>query len=333
MEGARYLHTSARIDSGLIHPNVGKGTKMKPLIAIRPFLTAALFLSGGSLLIGQQTTGQQTPPTRPPAAPITVEQVKGNIYQVKGGSGANAGFFVGEKEIVVIDAKMSDESAGQMLKEIARVSPLPVRKVVLTHSDGDHVNGLTGFPASVDIICHENTRVHMTSAFRTENQRKFLPNVTFTDKMFISRGSDSTVGRIELLYFGPAHTDGDVIVYFPDEKVAFAGDLMFLSRDPLIHRVKNGTSFGLVKVLKAILNLDVEIVLSGHNEKATKEDIRKFVAGVEEKQEKIAAMVRAGKSLDEVKTAFQIDTQPARQGAPRWPSFVEVIYLDITQRK
>jgi len=306
---------------------------MKILPFVRPILSAAFLLTVCVPHPGKQAIAQQTPATRPPPAPITVEQVKGNIYQVKGGSGANTGFFVGEKEIIVIDAKMSDESAGQMLKEIAKVSPLPVRKVVLTHSDGDHVNGLTGFPAGADIISHENTRVHVSAAFRTETQRKFLPNVTFTDRLYISRGSDSTMGRVQLLYFGPAHTDGDVVVYFPDEKIAFAGDLIFLGRDPLIHRAKNGTSFGLVKVLKAILDLDVEMILSGHNEKGTKEDIQKFVAGVEEKQAKITAMVKSGKSLDDVRAAFSIDTQPARPGSSRWPSLVEVIYLELTQKK
>lgn len=306
---------------------------MKTHSVARSILAAALLLSVCIPHAGQQAAAQQTPATRPPPAPITVEQVKGNIYQVKGGSGANTGFFVGEKEIIVIDAKMSDESAGQMLKEIAGVSPLPVRKVVLTHSDGDHVNGLAGFPASADIISHENTRVHVAAAFRTEIQRKFLPNVTFTDRLYISRGSDSTAGRIHLLHFGPAHTDSDVIVYFPDEKIAFAGDLIFLSRDPLIHRAKNGTSFGLVKVLKAILDLDVELILSGHNEKATKEDIRKFLAGVEEKQAKITTMVKSGKSLDDVRTEFKVNTQPARPGGTRWLSLVEVIYLELTEKK
>jgi glyoxylase-like metal-dependent hydrolase (beta-lactamase superfamily II) len=306
---------------------------MKTPLLARQLLTVIILLGSSISLFGQQSTGQQTPAARPPAAPITIEQIKGSIYQVKGGSGANTGFCIGEKEIVVIDAKMSDESAGEMLKAIANVSPLPVRKVVLTHSDGDHVNGLTGFPASIDIISHENTRIHVATAFRGEKQRAFLPNVTFTDALYLSRGVDSTVGRIELLYFGPAHTDGDIVVYFPAEKIAFVGDLMFLNRDPLIHRAKNGNSFGLVKVLKAILNLDVDMILSGHNEKATKDDIRKFVAGIEEKQEKIAAMVKAGKSIDDVRTAFNVSTAPARPGGTRWLSLVEVIYMDLTAKK
>lgn len=289
-----------------------------------------------AVIIGDAATyvhAQQTPAPRPQQPPITVERVKGDIYQVKGGSGANTGFVVGEKEVFVIDAKMSDESAKQVLEEIAKVTPLPVRKVLLTHSDGDHVNGLTGFPPTVDVICHENTREHVAAAFRSENQKKSVPNVGFSEHLRISRGTDSASGRIEMLYFGPAHTDGDVIVYLPAEKVAFAGDLVFLGRDPLIHRPKNGTSFGLVKVLKSLLALDVETILSGHNDPVSRNDIRSFIASVEEKQGKVAAMVKSGKSLEEVKTAFQIDTQSAGQSARRWPSLVEVIYLELTEKK
>jgi cyclase len=112
--------------------------------------------------------------------------------------------------------------------------------------------------------------------------------------------------------------------------VAFIGDLLFLGRDPLIHRAKNGTSFGLVKVLKSLLALDAETYASGHNDLVTKKEIQDFMQSVVDKQSKIQAMVTAGKSLDDVKKAFDIQTQA---GGSRWPSLVEVIYLDITEKK
>lgn len=306
---------------------------MKRLQGYLPIVALSILSSATADVLAQQTTNQPAPAVRPQQPPLTVQKVKGDIYQVKGGAGANAGFVVGEEEVFVIDAKMTDESARQMLQEIAKISPLPVKKVLLTHSDGDHVNGLTGFPPTVDVISHENTSTHVAGAFRADNQRRYVPNVSFTENLRISRGTDSASGRIEMLYFGPAHTDGDVIVHFPAEKVAFAGDLIFLGRDPLIHRTKNGTSFGLMKVLKSILALDVDLILSGHNDPITKDSIRTFITSVEERQEKVAAMVKSGKSLEEVKAAFQIDTQPAGQGARRWPSLVEVIYLELTQKK
>jgi glyoxylase-like metal-dependent hydrolase (beta-lactamase superfamily II) len=273
---------------------------------------------------------QQTSPQRQAPPPISVQNIKGNIFQVKGGAGANTGFFVADKEVVVIDAKMTEEAAKQMLAEIRKVTPNQVTKIVLTHSDGDHVNGLVGFPAGLDIISHDNTRDHMVKAFESEQQLAHLPTITFSDKLRLHFGSGKKTTRVDLFYFGPAHTNGDAVVFFPEEKVAFIGDLMFLGRDPLIHRAKNGTSFGLVKVLKELLSLDAETYASGHNELTTKKEIQDFLQSVVEKQAKIHTMVNAGKTLDDVKKAFNIET-PA--GGSRWPSLVEVIYLDITEKK
>jgi cyclase len=274
----------------------------------------------------QQTSAQP----RPAPAPMTVEKVKGTIYQVKGGSGANTGFFVGGREVVVVDAKMTEESARQMLEEIRKITPLPVTTLVLTHSDGDHVNGLVGFPPGLDILSHANTRDHMVKAFESVQQIAHLPTMTFTETMSLYFGDGKEQTRIDLFYFGPAHTNGDVIVYFPEEKVAFIGDLLFLGRDPLIHRAKNGTSFGLVNVLKALVNLNAETYVSGHNEVTTKKEIQDFLQSVQDKQAKVQAMINGGKSLDEVKKAFNIET-PA--GGSRWPSLVEVIYLELTEKK
>lgn len=290
---------------------------------------AVLFLSMFALVLSGLAQ-QQTQPQRQEPPPISVQNVKGNIYQVKGGAGANTGFFVADKEVMVIDAKMTEEAAKQMIAEIRKVTPNPITRLVLTHSDGDHVNGLVGFPQGIEIISHDNTRVHMLTAFESAQQRPYLPNTTFSEKLSLYFDSGGKNSHVDLLYFGPAHTNGDVVVFFPEEKVAFVGDLLFLGRDPLIHRAKNGTSFGLVKVLKALLNLDAETFASGHNELVTKKEIQNFVQSVEEKQAKIQAMVRGNKTLEEVKKAFNVQTPP---GGSRWPSFVEVIYSELTEKK
>ena len=277
-----------------------------------------------SCLVLTSPAQQQTSP------PISVEKIKSNIFQVKGGSGANTGFFIADQEVIVIDAKMTEESAKQMIEAIKTVTPNPITKIILTHSDGDHVNGLVGFPTGLDIISHVNTRDDMAKAFQSDQQLAHLPTITFSDKLSLHFGSGKKTTRVDLLYFGPAHTNGDAVVFFPTEKVAFIGDLLFLGRDPLIHRAKNGTSFGLVKVLKALLSLEAETYASGHNELTTKKDIQDFVQSVVDKQAKIQTMVDNGKTLDDVKKAFKIET-PA--GGSRWPSLVEVIFLDITEKK
>ena len=292
-----------------------------------------LFLGLISPSSAQQLTSQPAQPLKLEVPPISVQNVKGNIYQLKGGMGANSGFFIGEKEVVAIDAKMNEDSAKQIIVEIRKLTPNPITYVILTHSDRDHVNGLLGFPPGATIISHEKTRVHMDKDFQLAQQRVYLPNITFSDRLNLYLGGGPRNTHIDLLYFGPAHTDGDAVVYFPDEKVAFIGDLIFIGREPLIHRHKNGNSFGLVKALKAILDLDAEIFVHGHGDLATKKDIQNLIHSVEKKQIRIQALVKEGKTLEQVKKIFNIEDRPVQPGGMRSMSLVEVIYLELTEKR
>jgi glyoxylase-like metal-dependent hydrolase (beta-lactamase superfamily II) len=293
-------------------------------------ISCLLLLGLISPILAQQPTSQQAQPLKQEVPPISVQNVKGNIYQLKGGMGANTGFFIGEKEVLAIDAKMTEDAAKQMIVEIKKLTPHPISYITLTHSDGDHVNGLVGFPQGTNIISHEKTRAHMDKAFQSARERAYLPNIAFSEKLSLYLGGILRGTRIDLFYFGPAHTDGDAIVYFPNEKVAFIGDLLFIGRDPLIHRHKNGSSFGLVKVLKAILNLDAEIFVHGHGDLATKKDILSVIQSVEEKQIRIQALLKEGKDLEHVKKIFNIEDRP---GGMRWMSLVEIIYLELTEKR
>jgi glyoxylase-like metal-dependent hydrolase (beta-lactamase superfamily II) len=295
------------------------------------YIIASLFFLGLiSPILAQQQTLQKAQLGKQDVPPISVQNVRGNIYQVKGGMGANTGFFIGEKEVLAIDAKMTEDEAKQMISEIKRLTPNPISYITITHSDSDHVNGLVGFPHRKNIISHEKTRVHMDNAFQSARERTYLPNITFSERLSVYLSGVMRRERIDLFYFGPAHTDGDAIVYFPDEKVAFIGDLIFIGREPLIHRHKNGSSFGLVKALNAILSLDAEIFVHGHGDLATKKDILGVIQSVEEKQIRIQALVKEGKTLDQVKKTFNIEDRP---GGTRWMSLVEVIYLELTQKR
>lgn len=292
-----------------------------------------LFLGLVSPGSAQQLTSQAAQPLKPEVPPISVQNVKGNVYQLKGGMGANSGFFIGEKEVLAIDTKMTEDSAKQIIVEIRKLTPNPISYIILTHSDRDHVNGLLGFPQGAAIISHEKTRVQMDKDFQSAQQRAYLPNITFSDRLSLYLGDALRGTRIDLLYFGPAHTDGDAVVYFPNEKVAFIGDLIFIGREQLIHRHKNGNSFGLVKALKAILNLDAEIFVHGHGDLATKKDIQSLIQSVEEKQMRIQALVKEGKTLEQVKKIFNVEDRPVQPGGIRSLSLVEVIYLEVTEKK
>ena len=299
-------------------------SKSRSIITI--LLFSALFLAGAGFCLAQ---GQ----------PLTVQKIKGGIYLAKGGSGANTGFYIGGKEILIVDAKMTADASRQVLDEIRKLSDKPVTRLVLTHSDGDHVNGLNGFPQGLKIYSHPQTKKDLEEAAKapaTTYLRDYLPNEVCSpctpsrnSAVVIQSGTDT----IQLYHFGPAHTSGDLIVYLPAEKVAFVGDLAFVGRDPLIHRQKGGSSAGLLDTLNGLMALNPDTILSGHNDPLTKQDIQGLYDSLSEKREKVKAMVAEGRSLQEIKKAFGVQDAASQPGRPRFPSLVEVIYLELTEKK
>lgn len=299
------------------------------MVRLLAVLASAFILSFGP-------AAAQSPQAKPaPQAPepMAVQPVAKNLYLVKGGAGANTAFYVTKKEVIVIDAKMTPEAAAEMLADIAKVTPKPVTTIILTHSDGDHVNGLPGFPKGLRIIAHENVKRDMQKAAADlPALSEYLPTLVYVKAM-----GPAGAGRgIELRYYGPAHTDGDTCVFFPREGVAFVGDLAFVGRDPLVHLQKGGTTSGYVKTLEEILAFKpaVKTFLSGHADPLTRADIESLKTSLANKLAKVKGMVAEGKSLDDVRRAFGIEVpSDAPGGRRRWLSFVEAAYTELASKK
>jgi len=264
--------------------------------------------------------GQQ----RKAPAPVSVNKISEHVYEVRGGSGSNSAFIVGDREVYVIDAKMVDQSAKDMIAAIKKTTDKPVKHLLLTHSDGDHVNGMPGFPGDINIIAHENSAKDIIKANETGQVKIPTPSMTFSNQLNLYSGDL----EINLFYFGHAHTDGNIVIYVPEDKVAIIGDLFFKGMDPLIHKHKNGSSEGFVNVLQKMVDLNAKTYLSGHAEPIKKDEIEGLRNTIMGKRNKVKAMVKDGKSLDDIKKAFGL---PA--GQSRWPSLVENIYGEMTQEK
>lgn len=264
----------------------------------------------------------------PRPEPIITKNVKGSIYLIKGGLGANSGFFIGKNSVVVIDAKMTPEFGTKAVEEIRKVTSLPISHMIITHSDLDHVNGLTGFPKGMEIISHVNAKDDMEKAFADPSMKgygDYLSTKAYDKKL--SLDIDGT--KIKLIHFGPAHTSGDTVVFFPAEKVVFGGDIVFIGRDPLVHIQKKGSSVGLINNIGNVLKLDADTYIFGHCEFVSKEDILKLKSSIEDKRKKIWEMIKSGKELDEVKAELGVKEMPMPPGRPRFPSLVEVMYNEL----
>src|SRR3984957_7916067 len=270
----------------------------------------------------------QGPPT---PAPVSVKPLNGDVSWTQGGSGSNTGIIVGTDGVFVVDAKQTVDSAKETLADIAKITTKPVTDVILTHSDGDHVNGLAGFPLGLTIIAQENCKKEMEASL--SNPQGAAPRAYLPTKTVDKRESLTIDGvHVMLFHWAPAHTSGDLIVYLPDQKIVFTGDIVAAQLPyPLIHLEKNGSSGGWIETMKGILSLNADNFVPGHGDLQTRADLEKRLADAVARRNQIQALVSRGKSLDEVKQALGETAPPAPVAAgrgPRFPSFTEVVYQE-----
>jgi len=268
----------------------------------------------------------QTPPP-----PLSVKPLRGGVYWTQGGVGGNTGIIIGRNGVIIIDAKTTPDSAKEMLSAVAKLTDKPVTHVILTHSDADHVNGLAAFPKGLTIIAHENNKKEQEAALAAGGPaappRDYLPNqVVAKDKESLK--IDGV--RIVLLHFAPAHTSGDLIVFLPDQKIVFAGDITATNHPfPFIHLDKNGSSEGWIKSAKGIAALDADTFVPGHGDLQTKADVQKRLADTAERRAQIKELVAQGKSLDEIRKTLGDTENPPPGGAYR--PFTEVVYKELSK--
>jgi cyclase len=241
---------------------------------------------------------------------LTVHTIQdGKLYWVEGGGG-NSGVIIGDKGVVVVDAKTTPQAGAQLVAEIAKLTPKPITHVIITHSDGDHVNGLAGFPDGLKIIAHENNKMEQMAVYQFAAVEvgggkclppaNRLPNmIVFKDKVSVTLDGE----RFVLHHFGPAHTNGDLVIELPAYKIAFVGDI--ITSSVLVHPEKNGTFAGWFNNAKGLLGLNVTSYLGGHaKDLDSKDSLRKQVSENQSLRDKVDGLVAAGKSLAEVKTAM-----------------------------
>jgi glyoxylase-like metal-dependent hydrolase (beta-lactamase superfamily II) len=262
--------------------------------------------------------------------------LKPNVYWVEGGGG-NSGVIIGDKGVIVVDAKTTPAGGKELLDHIAKLTPKPVTTVILTHSDGDHVNGLASFPTGLTIIAHENNKKELEKALAAGGRG--APPAGYLPTQVVTKDKESLKidgVKLELHHWAPAHTSGDLIVYLPTEKIVFTGDIIATQLpDPLIHLEKNGTSEGWITTTKGIASLNSDQFVPGHGMLQSKADIQKRLADAEAKRAKIKDLVAQGKSLEEVRTALgePAPAAPAPGRGPGFATFTAVVYQELTAKK
>jgi glyoxylase-like metal-dependent hydrolase (beta-lactamase superfamily II) len=309
-------------------------------------------LIAGCLILCATAVRAQAP--QPP--PITMKMLKPDVYAAIGGAGGNSTIIIGKTGVIVVDAKQTEAGAKDLLAQIAKITPKPVTTVFLTHSDGDHVNGLVAYPAGVKVIAHENNKKEQEAAIKAGG-RGAPPADRLPSQVVTKEKETMTIDgvKLELHHWAPAHTSGDLVVYLPAQKVVATGDIIVGNRaddNPNVHAEKNGSTEGWIKNVKGIAGLNADVFVPGHGDLQTKADVQRKLNATMARRAKIAQMVKDGKSLAEIKAALPDAPAPGapppappaqqaaagRGAAPAAPAaappmgFVDIAYGEITRK-
>ena len=308
---------------------------------------------GGLLVFGvlSLTVAALQQPPKPAASAIEVEKLADNLFVLKAlaaGGGGNTSVLVTANGVVVVDTK--NPGWGQpLLEKIKTITPKPVTMIINTHTHGDHVSGNVEFPATVDVVVQENTKANM-EAMRppsftvppadgpppnifTKNHGVGMAKRTFKDKMTIGSGAD----RIDLFYFGPAHTNGDAMVFFPSARVLHMADAFLGKALPGIDSNNGGSGVKYADTLTKAADFadknNVQTIVNGHfNTTTTRADLREFIQFVGDFVKFAQDGKRSGKSVDEIaktwKTPAKYAGYDANPPAIRVRSNVELIFKE-----
>ncbi len=264
---------------------------------------------------------------------ITAEKVSEKVYMLKG-RGGNIGLCVGEDGIIMIDDQYAPLSE-KIKAAVAKISDKPIKFVINTHWHGDHAGGNENFGKSGSVIvAHENVYQRLsTDQFMKRFKRKIpaaphvaRPVITFLDQMRF-HFNDTPLHVIH----GPnAHTDGDALVYFPEENVIHTGDAFVRYGYPFVDVGSGGTIDGFISFLDRIIiliNEDTQVI-PGHGDLATKQDVVELRKILDEIREKVMGQLKEGADLGSILEAKLTEAydEKMNQGFIKADDFVTMIY-------
>jgi cyclase len=240
------------------------------------------------------------------AAGQTVEkirQLKTDLYLITGG-GANTLVRVTPEGLIVVDTKNpGDENFNRVMEEIKSVSAQPVKVVINTQHHPDHVGNNQKFiDAGAQVVALDLLKTHMASDPRTK-AIPGLPTQTFT-------GNTHTVklggAEVRLYFFGPGHTGGDTMVYFPDAKVVMVSDHM-TDAAPIVDFANGGSAVAWTRALDGVLKLDFESAIPGRGEPKTRAEVQAFRDRFASLVTRASDAIKAGATRDSLATQVKVD--------------------------
>jgi len=229
------------------------------MLTRRTFITTSTAALAGTAFWDLPLLGQQQPA---PATPM-MKDLRRNvgIFTMRGGT---IGWLINPGGVVIVDSQFPAEATACAEELTKKASRQDFSTLINTHHHGDHTGGNSVFrPKVKQIIGHANVPKYMQGGYQRQmEQRKaqnpppttpeptapVVPDRTLTDTLTLDHGDE----RIRIKHYGPAHTGGDVVIYFEKANVAHMGDLMFNRMHPVIDRANGASIANWTKVLNAV---------------------------------------------------------------------------------
>ena len=297
---------------------------------------------------------------------LEVLQLRPNFFVIAGG-GSNVAVQIGDDGVVVVDAG-SSAAASDVLASIQKLSPRPIRYIIDTSADPDHVGGnetlskagQTLFTAAGSFSLPGNFLGGVASILSAEKVLSRMSAPTGQASPFPAAAMPTETfdqGRkymylngegIEVLHQPAAHTDGDVVVFFRRSDVVVAGDILDTTRFPVIDVARGGSIEGEIAALGRIVDLAIPsvpivsreagtIVIPGHGRLCDQLDVVEYRDMVTIIRDRVRDLKDAGMTLDQVKAASPARGYTRRYGSDSgsWPTnaFIEAIYNSLPRGK
>jgi glyoxylase-like metal-dependent hydrolase (beta-lactamase superfamily II) len=338
-------------------------TRPRPLAPVCSLLSIALLLATSS----ERASAQRSRAQQAPASQIEVVQLRENFYVI-GGAGGNVLVQIGPEGVVLVDSG-SAARADEVLAAIRSVTPLPIRYIINTSMDADHVGGnevlskagLSILPGAVaagaglgddvlanfgyaSVMAHENVLTRMSSA------EPPIPSALWPTKTFFYRMYSMYLNGegIQVIHMPAAHTDGDTIVFFRRGDVIATGDIIDTTRWPVIDVKRGGTVQGTLDALNRLMDLSIlnvplqwnpdrTFLVPGHGHVYDKLDLLEYRDAVTVVRDRVQDLLDEGKTLAQVKAANPTLGYRSQYGTDTGPwttdMFVETIYNELAAKK
>ncbi len=304
----------------------------------------------------------QTPQILRAAEDLDVVRVRPNLYMIAG-AGGNIAVQIGSDGVVLVDAG-KEGASDQVIAALKKLTPLPVRYIVNTGADADHVGGNAKLAAAGQtIFTNVLGNPDMAKAMTNGGAASILAHVSILQRMSASTGKTAAFPQeswpteafyqkrksirmneegIEILYQPNAHSAADSFVMFRGSDVVVAGDILDKTRFPVIDLANGGSIQGEIDALNKLIELTIApipfiykgagtYVIPGHGRLCEQMEVVDYRDMVVTVRDVVADMIERGMTLDQIKAASPAKPYETQYGKlPGVTSaFIESIYKSL----